>query len=85
MLAFLVTTLAKGLGDAAGMTAGRGIGAGEADRRIEGEALPNEDLRLREIVAGGFIGRARDEGVPGAEGAGEGARIEVLDVERARL
>ena len=60
-------------------------GAGDAERRIEGEAFPIEDRRLREIEAGGFMGRAKDEGVPGAEGAGEGARIDVFEVERARL
>lgn len=31
---------------------------------------PKEDLRLCE-VGGGFIGSARDCGVPGAEGAGD--------------
>lgn len=53
-----------------GMTAGRGIeGAGEAERRIEGDD-PNEDLRLWE-VGGGFMGRANDCGVPGADGTGD--------------
>lgn len=58
-----------------GRTAGRGIdGAGEAERRIEGED-PKEDRRLCEI-AGGFIGRANDVGVPGIEGPGDaGARV----------
>ena len=42
-----------------GMTAGKGIeGAGEADRRIDGDE-PNEDRRLWE-VGGGFIGSASD-------------------------
>lgn len=55
-----------------GMTAGSGIeGAGEAERRIDGDE-PNEDRRLCE-VGGGFIGRASDWGVPGADGAGEPA------------
>lgn len=53
-----------------GMTAGRGKeGAGETDRRIEGEE-PNDDRRLCD-VGGGFIGRAKDCGVPGADGHGE--------------
>lgn len=53
-----------------GITAGSGIeGAGDADRRIEGED-PNEDLRLCE-VGGGFMGRANDWGVPGADGTGD--------------
>lgn len=64
-----------GFGDASiGMTAGRGRdGAGEADLRIDmaGEAAPKEDLRLWLIVLGGFIGRARDVGVPGHEGIGD--------------
>lgn len=50
-----------------GMTAGRGIdGAGETERRDE-----KEDLRLWLITLGGFIGRAIDVGVPGADGTGE--------------
>jgi hypothetical protein len=56
------------------MTAGRGKeGAGEADRRIDiaGEAAPKEDLLLWLMVLGGFIGRARDVGVPGHDGTGE--------------
>lgn len=54
------------------MTAGSGIlGAGEAERRIEGDAFPTEDRRLCEDGGGGFIGRAKDAGVPGAEGAGD--------------
>lgn len=53
-----------------GITAGRGIdGAGETDRRIEGDD-PKDERRLCE-VGGGFIGRAKDWGVPGADGAGE--------------
>lgn len=52
------------------MTAGRGIdGAGEADRRIDGDE-PKDDRRLCD-VGGGFIGRASDWGVPGADGTGE--------------
>ena len=63
-----------GLGDADGMTAGRGMeGAGEAERRIEGDALPKDDLLLCEVGGGGFIGKGRDAGVPGADGAGEPA------------
>lgn len=57
------------------MTAGKGIdGAGDADRRIAGED-PNDDRRLCD-VGGGFIGRAKDWGVPGAEGIGDpGAKL----------
>ena len=57
-----------------GRTAGRGIeGAGDADRRIDGDE-PKEERRLW-VIAGGFIGRAKDVGVPGIEGAGDpGAR-----------
>lgn len=60
------------LGDAAGMTAGSGMdGLGETERRIEwADTEPNEERRLCE-VAGGFMGKARDWGVPGADGAGE--------------
>lgn len=55
-------------GDAAGMTAGKGSeGLGETERRME---EPNEDRLLCE-VGGGFIGKANESGVPGAEGAGE--------------
>jgi len=53
-----------------GMTAGRGMeGAGDTDRRIDGEE-PKDERRLCE-VGGGFIGRARELGVPGAEGTGD--------------
>ena len=55
------------------MTAGSGIidGLGETDRlRFRPACEPNEDLRLCE-VGGGFIGRANDWGVPGAEGRGD--------------
>lgn len=55
-------------GDAAGMTAGSGSdGLGDTERRIE---EPNEDRLLCE-VGGGFIGKAKERGVPGADGAGE--------------
>lgn len=63
-----------GLGDAEGITAGRGIGAGEAERRIDaaGDELPMEERRLcTDPGGGGFIGRAKEAGVPGADGAGE--------------
>ena len=54
------------------MTAGRGIeGAGESDRRIDGDAFPKDDLRLDVAGSGGFIGNGKEAGVPGAEGAGE--------------
>jgi hypothetical protein len=64
-----------GLGEASiGITAGNGIdGAGEADRLIDiaGEAAPKEDLLLWLIVLGGFIGNAKDVGVPGQDGTGD--------------
>lgn len=57
------------LGEAEGMTAGRGIdGLGETDLRIDCD--PNDDLRLCD-VGGGFMGNASDCGVPGADGLGE--------------
>lgn len=61
-------TLVFGFGDASiGITAGRGIeGAGETERLEE-----NEDLRLWLITLGGFMGRAIEVGVPGADGTGE--------------
>ena len=46
------------------------LGAGEADRRIDGEE-PKEERRLWEI-AGGFIGGASEVGVPGIEADGGG-------------
>ncbi len=50
-----------------GITAGSGMeGAGEAERLEE-----NDDLREWLITLGGFIGRANEVGVPGAEGTGE--------------
>lgn len=61
------------LGEAEGMTAGRGMvdGLGDTDRRIDWPICePMEDLLLCE-VGGGFMGKARDCGVPGAEGLGE--------------
>jgi hypothetical protein len=64
-----------GFGDASiGITAGSGMdGAGEADLRIDiaGDAAPKEDRLLWLMVLGGFIGRARDVGVPGHDGTGE--------------
>ena len=71
MLAFLTPNAPYGLGEfSMGLTAGSGSdGAGDADRRIDGEE-PNEDRRLCEY-AGGFMGRAREVGVPGIEGAGD--------------
>jgi hypothetical protein len=61
------------LGDAEGMTAGNGImdGLGETDRRRFGPACEPNDDRLLCEVGGGFIGRARDCGVPGADGLGD--------------
>ena len=60
-------------------------GAGETERRTEGEAFPIEDRRLREVVRGGFMGTGREEGVPGAEGAGEAALWEVFELDRPRF
>lgn len=56
-----------------GMTAGRGIdGAGEADRRMDGEDMaPKEERRLCEVGGGCMAGKANDCGVPGIEGTGE--------------
>lgn len=55
-----------------GITAGRGIdGAGETDRRSEGDD-PKDDRRLCD-VGGGFIGSANEFGVPGADGTGDAA------------
>jgi hypothetical protein len=54
-----------------GMTAGRGMdGAGEAERRIDGEE-PNDERRLCEVGGGCIVGKASDCGVPGIEGTGE--------------
>lgn len=44
-------------------------GAGDADRRMEGDE-PKDERRLCDM-SGGFMGSARDAGVPGIEGAGE--------------
>ena len=57
-------------------------GAGDADRRMDGED-PKDDRRLCE-VGGGFIGRASDCGVPGADGAGEPAMAESRAMNEAR-
>ena len=77
MLAFLTPIPAPryGFGEfSIGRTAGSGIdGAGDAERRMDGDE-PKEERRLC-VIAGGFIGSARDVGVPGIEGAGDaGAR-----------
>lgn len=61
------------LGDAEGITAGSGIvdGLGETDRLMLWPIWdPKDDLLLCE-VGGGFIGSARDCGVPGADCLGE--------------
>ena len=60
-----------------GRTAGNGReGAGEADRRKDGEE-PKEDRRLCVSAVGGSIG-GDVRGVPGADGAGEAiAKLEV--------
>ena len=56
-----------------GITAGNGIdGAGEAERRIEGDDIaPKEERRLCDVGGGCIAGKARDCGVPGIEGTGE--------------
>jgi len=63
------------------MTAGKGIdGAGDTDRREE-----NEDRRLWLTTLGGFMGSAKEVGVPGAEGTGdpiEGAESRTASEER---
>lgn len=54
-----------------GMTAGRGIeGAGEADRRMDGDD-PKEERRLCDVGGGCIWGSASDCGVPGIDGTGE--------------
>ena len=61
------------LGEAEGITAGSGMvdGLGETDLlRLAPACDPNEE-RLLCDVGGGFIGSARDCGVPGADGLGE--------------
>lgn len=53
------------------MTAGRGIdGAGDADRRMDGDE-PNDERRLCDVGGGCIVGKASDCGVPGIEGTGE--------------
>lgn len=73
MLAFLTPKLLVkyGFGEfSMGLTAGKGIeGAGDAERRIDGDE-PKDERRLCEIT-GGFMGNAREAGVPGIDGAGD--------------
>lgn len=59
----------RGFGDASiGITAGNGIdGAGLTERRDE----EKDDRRLWLTMLGGFMGKAIEVGVPGAEGTGE--------------
>lgn len=60
-----------------GMTAGRGNdGAGDTDRLDE-----NEERLLWLTTLGGFIGRGRARGVPGADGTGD--PMEALGVSTA--
>lgn len=69
-LAFFTEMLVgSGFGDASiGITAGKGIdGAGETDRRDD----EKDDLRLWLTTLGGFMGRATEVGVPGADGTGD--------------
>ena len=73
----------KGSGEfSIGLTAGKGIdGAGDADLRRDGEDA-KDDLRLC-VYGGGFIGNAREVGVPGidAEGAGDAGAGSALGVD----
>jgi hypothetical protein len=81
MLTFFMPRPPKSPGEdtSSGFTAGSGIaGAGEADRRIDGEE-PKEDRRLRE-TGGGSMGRGAVIGVPGVDGPGDEMAME-LDVE----
>lgn len=76
---------ACGFGDASiGMTAGRGAneGAGDAERRIDGDEamFPREDLRLWLIALGGFIGNGCVVGVPGVDGAGDPMATESTEI-----
>lgn len=70
---FKLLRAANGNGECSiGRTAGSGMeGAGDADLRWDGDDA-KDDRRLW-VSAGGFMGRARDVGVPGieADGAGE--------------
>lgn len=65
----MLVLVGSGFGEASmGMTAGRGIdGAGLTERRDE----EKEDLRLWLMMLGGFMGKAIEVGVPGADGTGE--------------
>lgn len=56
-----------------GMTAGRGMdGAGDAERRIDGDDIaPKEERRLCDVGGGCMAGKAKDCGVPGIDGTGE--------------
>ena len=70
------------LGDEiSGLTAGNGSdGAGEADRRNDGDE-PKDDRRL-EASSGGSMGSGVVKGVPGFDGAGEAmARLLLLALE----
>jgi len=54
-----------------GMTAGRGMeGAGEAERRMDGDE-PKDERRLWDVGGGCIVGSASDCGVPGIEGTGD--------------
>jgi len=54
-----------------GITAGSGIdGAGEADRRMEGED-PKDVRRLCDVGGACIVGSTSDCGVPGIDGTGE--------------
>lgn len=76
------------LGEAEGMTAGRGMvdGLGDTDRLTEAATCElKDDLRLCD-VGGGFMGIASDCGVPGAEGSGDPTAADVAScTNEARL
>lgn len=65
----MLVLVGSGLGEASmGITAGKGIdGAGLTERRDD----EKEDLRLWLMMLGGFMGKAIDVGVPGADGTGD--------------
>jgi len=51
---------------------------------MPGEPAPKEDCLLDGACSGGFIGSARDCGVPGTDGAGEAGRPNTSGLRSAR-